>query len=350
MTVNISANWPLSSTINQLSSPKLSDVSDNIRELFEVVNMSVLTCVISMLGIVSNIINIVVFYKQGMKSTVNISFMALSITDLINVLLMVWVSISSFPALNSSFDIVINPKEVNYLTGGFSHGCLARIIAWITVYMTAERCLCIAMPLKVKRFLTPRRTLLVMITIYLHIVGPMTLEYMYFNLGWKFSPQFNKSVVGLVVSVDNNQLDEVSFILMSVLMMSPFTLVIFLTITLIVQLRKMSRWRTLSISKENQFNRLSLKDRMAIRTVLVIASVLILTFTPGLILCAMCFMVPGFGINGRLRNLFIVVSSIVYVFEATNASINMVLYYKMHSSYRQTLQTYLSCSSRSQVS
>ncbi|KAK6979441.1 Endothelin-converting enzyme 2 [Biomphalaria glabrata] len=324
--------------MNSMVSIDSTDVSDYTRHLFEFVNLSILTTIVSILGIVSNILNIAIFYKQGLKSAVNISFMALSITDLLNVLLIEWVSISSYPVLLDSPDIGILSKDVGYLTSGIPHACMSRITSWITVYMTAERCLCIALPFHVKRWITPSIAVLVIVAIYILTILPLIPEYLFFSLGLRNSTQFHRLKIGLVVNVKDIGLEGLTVFIYSVMMITSFIAVIFLTLILILQLNKMSKWRKNSQVITGQGESLKQKDKVAIRTVLVIACVLIITFTPNFLMCGVTFIVPGFSINGSLSNLFVVSISFSYLLDAVNASVNAALYYVMNASYRTTMR------------
>ena len=83
----------------------------------------------------ANIINILVFWKDGFKLTPNISFFVLAITDL----------------LISIFDV---PYLLRVYTTFVTHAvpvseALNTIGAWITAVITMERLCCIAFPLKV---------------------------------------------------------------------------------------------------------------------------------------------------------------------------------------------------------
>ncbi|KAK0050781.1 FMRFamide receptor [Biomphalaria pfeifferi] len=339
--VNLNTNFSFTTVFNLQS----LDVSDFTTTVFELVNLTILTSIICFLGIPLNVLNIVVFLKQGMKSTVNISLLALSITDLINILLIGWVCISSYTFWSNSQDIAILPREISYLTGGFPHGCMSRIAAWITVYMTAERCLCIALPFKIKTLITPRLTVIVLIIIYIFSIVPLVPEYLFFKLDWKYSSQLNKLIIGLVPNLDQLHLEGVSFLSYSVMTVTSFLTVICLTLILILQLRKMSLWRSTAQGSLKPSKSLTQRDQMAIRTVLVVACVLIITFTPSFIFCGVCFIVPGFALTGPLSNSYIIFISFAFLFDATNASINTVLYCTMNRSYRETFKTLFGISS-----
>ncbi|KAH9487560.1 Lysine-specific demethylase 4A [Bulinus truncatus] len=97
------------------------------RNIFILVNHVALSNLISLFGIGANVVNIVVFFRQGLRNSTNLSFFLLAITDFMGLLTQL--------------------------------ACLVRITGWITVYSNgAERCLSIAIPLKIKQIVTFERT------------------------------------------------------------------------------------------------------------------------------------------------------------------------------------------------
>uniref|UniRef100_A0A2C9KHS2 Uncharacterized protein n=1 Tax=Biomphalaria glabrata TaxID=6526 RepID=A0A2C9KHS2_BIOGL len=131
-------------------------LSDGVKQIYELVNYVVFCNIFSVFGIFSNIINIIVFCRQGLDSTVNISFTGVAVSDLCSLVTLLWFNVCVNPLFVNS-DVPMAPSEVQHLTGGFPHACFARITCWITVYITAERCLCIVSPLKIKRIITTKR-------------------------------------------------------------------------------------------------------------------------------------------------------------------------------------------------
>ena len=100
-------------------------------------------------GMVTNSANICVYLKLGLTETTNISFFALSICDFImsasTVVVLIFysrlVSGKRLPSGAMAAEIGIAASYVYYPCLGCS--------AWITAILSADRCLCIAMPLKV---------------------------------------------------------------------------------------------------------------------------------------------------------------------------------------------------------
>ena len=102
-----------------------------------------------LVGMLTNAANISVYLRMGLTETTNISFFALSIFDL-------FVSMSTVVVLISYSRLVSGMRlpsgaavgEIGVGACFILYPCLG-CSAWITAILSTERCLCIAMPLKV---------------------------------------------------------------------------------------------------------------------------------------------------------------------------------------------------------
>ncbi|XP_059177756.1 uncharacterized protein LOC131957070 [Physella acuta] len=305
------------------------------RGVFEIVNYVFLCNIFAVFGIISNNINIIVFYKQGLTSSINISFLSLAISDLCSLITLLWFNICANPLFVNS-GVTMVPSEVQHLTGGFPHACFARITCLITTYVTAERCLCITLPLKIKQIITPKRAAFIIFFIYIFMIASLLPEYATMYIDWKFYPEKNRTLLGLVPTADHNKVSGLTFLLYAVYILVSFSALIIFTITLIVKLRAKTKWRKESIQENKQSDSLSSRDQKTINMVIVIASVLIVCYTPSVVLSAAGFIVPGFFVVGRFSNLFFATWSFGFVLDSFNSSISMLLYYKMSSKYRTT--------------
>ncbi|CAL1525879.1 unnamed protein product [Lymnaea stagnalis] len=92
-------------------------VSDSLRHSIEIFYSVFFTCVIGVLGSAANIINIVVFVKQGFSDAMNISFLGLAIADLCSVVTLVWEGICYNPMFFNS-DLPFVTSDLLYYTAG----------------------------------------------------------------------------------------------------------------------------------------------------------------------------------------------------------------------------------------
>lgn len=72
----------------------------------------------------------------------------LSSSDLGCLITLIWTNICYNPAFND-LDLPFSPIDFQYLTGTRLHIVFTRVTGCITAFITLERCLCVAMPLKV---------------------------------------------------------------------------------------------------------------------------------------------------------------------------------------------------------
>ena len=122
-------------------------VSFNTYKVFLLINGFGLTGSISIFGIFSNSLNIIVYLKLGLRETTNISFFALGVAD--------WLV-----SVCSSLTVISHLQEISPYGAAVTHldfqvsvvmfPCMG-LGAWVIVLLSAERCLCIVMPLKVCR-------------------------------------------------------------------------------------------------------------------------------------------------------------------------------------------------------
>lgn len=308
-------------------------ISDEMRLIFEVVNFVTLCTIIGMFGIFSNIINIIVFSKQGFNNTVNISFLGLAISDLCCLITLQWVCICFNPLFARS-GVPWMADEIEYLTGAWPHVCFGRITNLLTAYVTGERCLCIAIPLKVKQIITPRRTTAAVVVIYFINLATLVPEYATSYIDWKFYPARNANLLGLVFTSNRKYVEGLVFILNSTLGMASFVAVIVFTIILIVKLKYSSAWRKKASTHHDKRETASNREKKTVVMVLLIAIILIVCYTPGIIVCLTTFVVAEFYVLGGYINICMACWSFVFVFQTINSSVNIFLYYSMSSSYK----------------
>ncbi|XP_005107909.2 adenosine receptor A1 [Aplysia californica] len=224
--------------------------------------------------------------------------------------------------------------DVQYLTAGWPHLTFTRITAWITAFITFERCLCIALPLKVKTLITPKRVAIVIVSLFVILIASVSPVYYANRIGPKFLPARNKTVIGLVFTHDREEVEEISYAVNNVLVpFGAFLVVIVCTVILVVKLRGKTKWRNKSVSAGKSDNFTS-RDQKVAKMVMMISTLFIICFTPISISFIGMTIEREISIHGRYRNLFIVLFSFGYILESANSALNIFIYYEMSSKYR----------------
>ncbi|XP_059164794.1 proteinase-activated receptor 1-like [Physella acuta] len=269
---------------------------------------------------------------QGFSESVNISLLGLAVADLGSLLSLVWMSICFNPLFHYS-DISFESIDIQYITAGWPHVCFARITSWITAFITLERCLCIATPHRVKQFLTPKRTLTIILLIYLFLgVAPV---YYALRIGPHFNVNRKKTLDWLVYADYGTTVENVSFSITVFAQLSSCACVITCTVVLIINLTRMSKWRKTNLEPSSAKQMMSSRDKRVVLMIASISCIFIACFLPSAInLIMMLHFSPNYSIVGPYQNSFHVSWSILNTLEATNSSVSVLVYYKMSSKFR----------------
>ncbi|XP_005104454.1 galanin-like G-protein coupled receptor npr-9 [Aplysia californica] len=340
-----------STTVDSVSSlPQADLISDTFRRIYVIVNFNTLSLVINFLGTIGNFINIVVFARQGFSDSVNVSLFGLAVSDFLGLVSLQWFNICSNELFAAS-DIPFDSIEVQYLTSGWPHVAFARTTAWITAFITFERCLCVTMPLKVKVIITPRRCAYVIVVIFVTVIASIVPIYFSTFFAWKFYPDRNRTLLGIAFVENRVEIESIAIpINGSVIPWSAFIVVIVCTSVLVYSLNSKTKWRNkatfgvTNLSETENANSTkstagaSVRDRRVVKMVVLISIIFITSFMP----FTVCFMwsaiEPEFSVVGRFQNTFWVAVGVALIMETINSSVNLILYYRMSSRYRETFR------------
>lgn len=321
------------------SSIKLEDIiSTRALEVFTYIDFNVLYCIISLSGIIANILNIHIFAKMDLKDTVNICLLALAFSDLCYLVLTLLMSISYFPCWNSSvqrFDVA----DLRYLVIGWPHFYFKRVSNWITAYLMFERCLCIALPLKIHEIITPKRTTAVILAIFVIMAVAVCPVYVSASYKLRFDSTVNKTLLVLVFTSKRGLLSSITTGISCTLTAVTFIWFISCTYIMVSSLKGSNKWRAKSSSGdicEAKFSR----DQKVIKMVTLLSIIFIVAFLPeGAVLLAQTID-QRITFGGQYRNFLLVILGISETILSINASLNIVVYWKMSSKFREIFGIY----------
>ncbi|CAL1543818.1 unnamed protein product [Lymnaea stagnalis] len=283
-------------------------------------------------GCLGNAVNAYVFVKMGIRDTVNISLLGLAISDFLALLFLLSESVCLNPMFQDT-GVPVVLTEIEYVVGGWPHVCFTRVTSWITAFVTFERCLCIACPLKVKRYVTPTRAKLFICAMFLLVLASAAPEFFVNQFTWKFYPERNRTMLGLRFIEDRTRFEIVTLVLNNVIMQYfAFLAVIVFTITLAAELNQKSKWRS-SVVKADNPDDIPRKDKKVVKLITLISTTFILSYLPSSILFLAMAVEHEFHPDGYY-NIFYVTWSFAYVMEGLNASLNIFVYFTMSSRFR----------------
>ncbi|GFO11364.1 chemosensory receptor a [Plakobranchus ocellatus] len=306
-------------------------------------------------AIIANSLSIAVFVKLGFSEPSNISLTALAICDFTLAVLLTWNNLCIWLTYHN-VRLPFHSANVYFLTGGFQWAFLSTTVAWITAFISFERCLCILVPLKVRRLITPRSTFVAMLIIILLTFCPSFFTYIRYKLVWEFNPYLNITILNTIpVNSEFAILFEKIYIVICGVIqpLLAFSIVLICTVLLVVQLRKMSSWRMSVTSAKNQRvqsdeipassssaakARISQKEERLVRMVVAIATIFIVSYIPTCIVALCDVVFDEFHLFGVYRKLFMVSGSIITLGQPISGSVNILIYYKMASKFRSVFR------------
>ncbi|RUS91842.1 hypothetical protein EGW08_000413, partial [Elysia chlorotica] len=296
------------------------------RDIYQIVNFVVLSSLIGIFGVFANIINIIIYFKHRFHESMNVSLLGLSISDLFGILTMEWFNLCTNPLFLDT-GVPIHPMGFQYATGGWPHVTFTRITCFITVFIAIERCLCITVPLKVKRILTPKRALFVVLGIYLIMILSLLPAYFSFRIGWEFVEEENRTLYTLLVS--NEQMERITIAGNFVMQVICFFGIAGSNFMLVYALQQKTKWRQQGAKgptakatvRGGAADHAVTRDRKLGRMIVLLSGIIFLCYIPSTVALLVQLIEPGFSMLGRFRNSFFATWSFVWVLDAFNSSV-----------------------------
>ncbi|XP_059168392.1 neuropeptides capa receptor-like [Physella acuta] len=311
-----------------------------IWDFFVTFNNTVCGNIIAVFGIFGNIINIIVFYKQGYEDSVNITLTALAVSDIgalltvlmFNEMLNPWFLKADLPILQTDFISML---------AFFPHNYFIRVCGLITAFASCERCLCVLVPLKVKQIVTKRFSVIVNICIFFIMVLDLFPVYYVVYFDWMFIPQLNKSIIASHFRQNPYNIFSISYFVTDVFIpYFTFFTIILSNIIIAIKLKSRSEWlNSVSHQNTNKEKFVSNKEKKVVLMLTVVSVIFIVCLIPQSAILTAVSQVPGLGNGGIYFDLAMLCYSFAYLMEAVCSSVNIVVYYKMSSKYRETIRS-----------
>ncbi|GFN90155.1 chemosensory receptor a [Plakobranchus ocellatus] len=313
----------------------------------------------SVVAIISNSLNITVFVRLGFSEPSNISLVALAASDLACVVLSIWTN-SCYLLRSMDVRLPFDATNVSFLTGSAPWAFISRTVAWITAFISFERCLCILVPLKVKKLITSKSTFTAMIIIVIFTCFPFLYVVLRNRFAWIFYPYLNATILD-VVPIDNENFIQIGYIVVVccgvIQPLLAFFIVLMCTIFLVITLKKLSSWRKSVTSAKSQWqhkpgenpasnsppaqDRMSQKEKRLVRMVVAIAAIFIVSYTPTCIMLVFSVIFDEFTYFGVYKRMYIVCGLATFFTQTVSGGVNILIYYNMASKFRSALRSIL---------
>ena len=299
--------------------------------------------VLFLVGTPANVVNAVVFWRQGLKERINVCLFSLSIADLAymvhSFLLNVdrlYLQFAHTPQLGLVFKFIVDHKLVGFRGLSWVSGFLSTLIA-------CERCFCVVSPLRSKTVLRTGTTAVLIVLSSLLILAGFFLVCTRWSIACVFDPltgTVSDTVYGSEFYTQNRNLLDIldGFVYGLVLPGLYVTIVSVTTVLTSLRLRKMAEWR-------EQTSSASVSSReVALTRMLIGISVLYVVCTLPILTLGLCILfVPDISLKGRYYNTFNLMVSVFELFSYINASVNFFVYCFLGSKYKETLKEMFRC-------
>ena len=293
----------------------------------------------------TNLINMAVFWKHGIKERINLCLFCLSFADLIvsaSYFVMyaekIYAGISNTVETYDFFFYFIQNK-IEYFPAGFPYvsGFLSTLIAF-------ERCLCVVSPLKAQRVIQTKTA-----AVIIAIGNSVVMAGAYFLVArYKVLCTFNPSTgeMGRTVYysdfyLNNRELvDTFVGIVYATGLPGVYTVSISIcTIITVVKLRRMAEWREQSSSSANLSRGMSaVKDATLTRMLVGTSCVFVACITPHILFYVIVPFVPELSLGGTYKNTYKIGIATLQMASFINSSVNVFVYYYFGTKYRQTVR------------
>ena len=299
-----------------------------------------------LVGVPANLLNCVVFYRQGLRDRMNLCLFCLALVDMLFVAL--FFTVSSYCVVADYVDAevagwwkMMTRKYVTGLYRGFlfSSGCLTMIIS-------VERCLCVFLPMKAMT-LMKTRTMAALIAATILTLQSLCLLYpLKLEVVERRNARGTNNTTTCVLQftqlyADNPALHILeNVILMTVIPFFTFAVVVVATALTVIQLRRAIVWRRSSASASTSASAAGItrKERGLVTMLVTVNCVFIITASPNIALGLTRSLVYDFWLTRRYANIFLAAHGWLLGLGVLNSSINFFVYVFRSSRFRQELR------------
>ncbi|KAI8782560.1 lysophosphatidic acid receptor 6 [Biomphalaria glabrata] len=290
----------------------------------------IISAVIGLTGVVLNLINITVFIKMGFGEFTNVSLLSLAVADFWALLFLSGIVILYNPLMLQVADIGMI-DTICYLAVATPHVCFLEISGCCNCLLVLERLLCIALPHRIKSLVTPRRALLVNISIYIYIISIKILVHIgYAVSNTVFQSEGNTTIVSDPQAIGKT-MDSISNVLDTFTQLTTFPLMVGLTGATIRVFQKSSEWRR-TVTSPAQSNAMSKKERKLAKMVLIISSVYLACIFPSFLTALIILVFDNLSMTSR--EVFFVTFTFLFNIDAINSTLPFFIYLNMSSKFK----------------
>ncbi|XP_076460133.1 uncharacterized protein LOC143293111 [Babylonia areolata] len=315
-------------------------VSQETEKAVETAVGAVCLPVLFLLSVPCNVLNMAVFWKQGLSERINLCLFCLSLVDFLHVLNRFVVNVDRLrPPFTEDtgpvFEFIIQHKLIGLRSFTWLSGFISMLIA-------CERCLCVVSPLRSQTILKTRTTAVLLAMGTVLIMPGSFLIGLRWGLACVFDPDTNTTskniYTGKFYAQNKEHLDVLTFFVATLQPFTYVTVVLATTIVTSVKLKKMASWR-----EKTSSGVLSSREVALTRTLIAVSVLYLVCSVPMIASGVGAMFVPGYSFNGKYYNIAHLLISLLELGSFVNATFNFFVYWSMGSRFRDTLSELTRC-------
>ncbi|CAG5118252.1 unnamed protein product [Candidula unifasciata] len=338
ISTSIEVNWTNNITAFDSSSNRTAEVLDKyIIYVLEIFTNCVLLNIISLFGIIGNIINIIVLWKHGFRETTNILLISLSAFDLMCSIIL---PVTRLKYIVSQFDeglaISFNTFATVYLFMP-KYACLATSFTYVTI-IAVERFTAVFFPFKVSRIFSSSNTKVIAAVTPMCCLLALSPTFSALTYRWNFDARFNETTAVLEYTQfyreNHDFLDLYVWVGLNNFFGSSSNVIITsCCVSILVKLSRVTAKREALTSRKTGY------DVRVVKMLVTVCVVFLAASTPNIVLYS--YFAPNYIFVSPVNEL---VDNICVVFYAVNGSANFLVYVTMSKKFANTYKMLMSCS------
>ncbi|KAL8612504.1 hypothetical protein ACOMHN_053758 [Nucella lapillus] len=309
---------------------------DTFSTLLTAIYIVFLTTVI--FGVIGNIINMVVFAKQGLQDRINVCLFSLALADCCYILaLFSFRSYTLLSFFSESLGSYWRSRSFSTVFGVFwGFGAVSNTL---TLLVSVERCLCVVSPLRAKELLKTRNMVIVIVAIYFFSLSTSMICNSKYTVGTIKDLHSNTTMYKAVLSdfyLQNKVFVDIvyNYILAIAIPFISLVIVVVSTIITVIFLKRALSWKQKSANLTDTVDK---KETAVTKMLLLVCYAYVIFVTPSVVNAFAVQLVDGWRPAGRYYNTFDVFVALMRLFTAFNSSLNFLIYFFRGSKFRSTL-------------
>ncbi|KAL8621825.1 hypothetical protein ACOMHN_016311 [Nucella lapillus] len=297
--------------------------------------LSVVVCV----GIMGNVLNMLIFAKQGLHDRINVCLFSLALADWGYLLaLFTYKSFSLLALISKAMGDLWKVRSLNTILGVFWGFSTTSNL--LTLLVSVERCVCVVSPFRAKQLLKTKVMVILIVLIYFFVLSSSLIFNVKFAVGIKQDEDTNATMYAAVLStfyLQNKVFVDVvyNYILAIALPFASLVVVVISTITTVIFLKRALSWKQKSANLTDTVDK---KETAVTKMLLLVCYAYVIFVTPSVVNAFVVQFVDGWIPTGRYSNTFYVYVSLMHLLTALNSSLNFFIYYLRGSKFRSTLR------------